>query len=181
MIRSIPGPGALGPNIPAPSPAGTAREKTVIHAEALDYKVSLNKEVLSTLTYERTGGVGSQAGNEARSLEELLSRLFERQGVTYEAARSGKTVEIDPQTRAEAQALISEDGYWGVDKTSNRIFEFAVAGAGGDPAKLETIKAAIDKGFGMAAKSLGGSLPDISSKTYDAVMKKLDEWSGKHA
>jgi hypothetical protein len=33
----------------------------------------------------------------------------------------------------------------------------------------------------MAAKSLGGSLPDISSKTYDAVMNKLDAWAGQEA
>jgi hypothetical protein len=29
----------------------------------------------------------------------------------------------------------------------------------------------------MAAQALGGSLPDISSQTYDAVMEKLDAWA----
>jgi hypothetical protein len=179
MIDSIQGSAAIGSTNPANSPADTAQVKKAAQTEAVDYKISLNKEIVSTLTYERTGSISSQSRNEVVSLEELLSRLFERQGVTYEEARSGETVEIDPQTRAEAQELISEDGYWGVNKTSERIFEFATAGAGEDPTKLEAIKAAIDKGFDMAAKSLGGSLPDISSKTYDAVMKKLDAWAGQ--
>ncbi|MFH0730474.1 MAG: hypothetical protein V2B19_29535 [Pseudomonadota bacterium] len=177
MIESIQGTAVMGSNNPVNVTAGNAPGKKTTQAETADYKVSLNKEVISTITYERTGSIGAMDKSEAVSVEALLSRLFERQGMTYEEAMSGETVEIDPQTRSEAQALISEDGYWGVDKTSERIVEFAIAGAGGDEAKLAEIKAAIDKGFGMARKSFGGSLPDISSKTYDAVMKKLDAWA----
>jgi hypothetical protein len=179
MINSIQGSTVVRSSNPVNLPAGSAQEKKAALAQSVDDKVSLNKDIVSTVTYERTGGVSFQPQNESRSLEDLLSRLFERQGVTYEEARSGKAVEIDPQTRAEAQELISEDGYWGVNKTSERIFEFAIAGAGGDQTKLEAIKAAIDKGFAMAAKSFSGSLPDISSKTYDAVMKKLDAWANQ--
>lgn len=166
-----------------PRPASDAREKKAPPADAVDYKISFNREVVSTLTYERTGMVKNVASqpDEAPGFEALLSRLLERQGITFEEARGGKTVEIDPETRAEAQALISEDGYWGVEKTSARIVEFAIAGAGGDISKIEEIKAAIDNGFGMAAETLGGSLPEISTQTYDAVMEKLDEWSGQHA
>jgi len=179
MIDSIQGSGSIGANTPVTPSAGTTQGKKASPVRAADYKISLTSELVQTLTYERTGTIGLQPQDETSSLEALLSRLFERQGVTYEEASSGKPVTIDPQTRSEAQALISEDGYWGVNKTSDRILEFAIAGAGGDPTKLEAIKAAIEKGFGMAAKSLGGSLPDISSKTFDAVMEKLDVWAGQ--
>jgi hypothetical protein len=180
MVDAIQGSGTIGANTTLVTPpAGAAQGKKTSPSQAADYKISLNSQVVQTLTYERTGNIGLQPQSETSSLEALLSRLFERQGVTYEEASSGKPVTIDPQTRAEAQALISEDGYWGVNQTSDRIFEFATAGAGGDPAKLEAIKAAIEKGFGMAAKSLGGSLPEISSKTFDAVMKKLEAWAGQ--
>jgi len=30
----------------------------------------------------------------------------------------------------------------------------------------------------MALESFGGSLPEISYQTHDAVMEKLDEWAG---
>jgi hypothetical protein len=181
MIDSIQGSAAIGSHMPVNSPTGTTRVKKATPTEAVDYNISLNKEIVSTLTYERTGSIGSQSRNDTESVEGLLSRLFERQGITYEEAIGGKAVEIDPQTRSEAQALISEDGYWGVNKTSDRIFEFAVASAGGEPTKLEAIKAAIGKGFGMAATSFGGSLPEISSKTYDAIMQKLDAWANEQA
>ena len=36
--------------------------------------------------------------------------------------------------------------------------------------------AAFKKGFEQATKSWGKTLPDISQRTYDAVMKKFDAW-----
>ena len=71
---------------------------------------------------------------------------------------------------------ISDDGYFGVDQTSERIFQFAVAIAGGDTSRIDAIKEGIDKGFAGAKKVLGNWLPQISYDTYDAVMNKLDKW-----
>jgi hypothetical protein len=64
-----------------------------------------------------------------------------------------------------------------VEKTSDRIVQFAIAAAGNDPGKLEAIKAAVEKGFAMASDALGGALPEISLKTHDAIMEKLDAWA----
>ena len=46
--------------------------------------------------------------------------------------RSGNFT-VDPATKAQAQADIAEDGYWGVNQTSDRIIQFANALTGGDP------------------------------------------------
>ena len=35
---------------------------------------------------------------------------------------------------------------------------------------------AFKKGFKAATKSWGKELPDISQRTYDAVLKKMDAW-----
>jgi hypothetical protein len=75
-----------------------------------------------------------------------------------------------------ANELISEDGPLGVKAVSDRIAGVAIAFTGGDPDKLPELKAAIEKGFGQAAKVFGGELPDICNQTYDEVMRKLDEW-----
>ena len=40
------------------------------------------------------------------------------------------------------------------------------------------MRAAFEKGFKAATKAWGKDLPDISQKTYDAVMKKFDDWAG---
>lgn len=82
---------------------------------------------------------------------------------------------VDPATKAQAQQDISEDGYWGVNKTSDRIVQFATALTGGDPDKIEEMRDAFIKGYKQAEKTWGGKLPDISQQTYDAVMKKFDD------
>lgn len=86
--------------------------------------------------------------------------------------------EVDPATKAQAQADIAEDGYWGVEATSSRIVDFATALTGGDPDKIEEMREAFKKGYAMAEKKWGGELPEISKQTYDAVMKKFDELAG---
>lgn len=94
-------------------------------------------------------------------------------------AKGNFTVSAD--VKAQAQADIAEDGYWGVEQTSDRIVEFAKALTGGDASKMEEMKAAFEKGFKAATGAWGSKLPDISNKTYDAVMKKFDDWAGKTA
>lgn len=80
-------------------------------------------------------------------------------------------------TQSSAQAAISEDGYWGVEQTSQRLVSFAMALVGGDPSKAEEMREAFIKGYEAAEEAFGGTLPEISRKTYDATMKLFDEWA----
>jgi len=86
------------------------------------------------------------------------------------------SITVDPATAKQAEEDISEDGYWGVKQTSERILDFAKAISGGDPNKAEEMREAIKKGYESAADLWGGELPELSQKTYDAVMKGIDEW-----
>ena len=88
---------------------------------------------------------------------------------------------VDAATKAQAQADIAEDGYWGIEQTSDRIIDFAKALTGGDPDKIEEMKEAFEKGFKQAEKTWGGELPEISKKTYDAVFEKFDAWAAESA
>ena len=83
---------------------------------------------------------------------------------------------VDAATKTQAQSDISEDGYWGVKQTSDRILDFAKALAGNDSGKAEELRSAFEKGFKQATKTWGKDLPSISQDTYDAVEKKFDEW-----
>jgi len=114
-------------------------------------------------------------------LRSLVEKMMVGQADTYGKAndiwsflRSGNYT-VDPATKAQAQADIAEDGYWGVNQTSDRIIDFAKALTGGDPDKIEDMRSAFEKGFKKAGKTWGGDLPDISQQTYDAVMKKFDQ------
>ena len=88
---------------------------------------------------------------------------------------------VDAATKAQAQADIAEDGYWGVEQTSDRIVDFAKALSGGDPDKIEELKSAFLKGFKQAEETWGGKLPEISKRTYDAVLEKFDAWANESA
>lgn len=89
------------------------------------------------------------------------------------------SIEVDEATARQAAEDISEDGYWGVKQTSERILDFAKAITGGDSSKAEEMRDAIKKGFDAAAKLWGDELPEISQKTYDAVMKGIDDWKNE--
>lgn len=124
-----------------------------------------------------------KADAEARTqqLRSLVEQMMGKQANTYGNAndiwqflRSGNYT-VDPAVKAQAQADIAEDGYWGVTQTSDRIIDFATALTGGDPDKIEEMREAFKKGYKQAEKAWGGSLPEISQKTYDAVMEKFDQ------
>lgn len=117
-------------------------------------------------------------------LKSLVEKMMSQQGIKIGQAddmwkflASGDYT-VTPEVKAQAQADIAEDGYWGVEQTSDRIIEFAKALVGDDPEQAESMRAAFEKGFKAATKSWGRELPEISQKTYDAVMKKFDQWAG---
>ena len=123
----------------------------------------------------------ADADARTQQLRSLVEKLMLGQSDTYNKAndiwsflREGNFT-VDPATKAQAQADIAEDGYWGVEQTSDRIISFANALTGGDPDKIEEMREAFKKGYAQAEKTWGGELPEISKKTYDAVLAKFDK------
>lgn len=115
-------------------------------------------------------------------LMSLVSEMLDKQGKTFASANdmwrflaSGEYT-VDAETKAQAQADIAEDGYYGVKQTSQRMFDFACALAGDDVDKMQKMQKAIQKGYDMAQATWGGALPDICQKTIDATNKLFDDW-----
>lgn len=92
---------------------------------------------------------------------------------------NGGMVEIDQATRDRAAALVGEDGPLGVKQVSQNILDFAKAISGGDSSKAELLKNAFIKGYDEVANMFGGrdKMPEVSQKTYDAVMKGFETWA----
>ena len=123
----------------------------------------------------------AEADARTESLRSLVEKLLGQQATKYGEAtdiwsflKSGD-YEVNPETKAQAQADIAEDGYWGVEKTSDRIVQFAMALTGGDPDKVDSMIDAFKKGYAQAEETWGGKLPEISQKTYDAVLDKFEK------
>ncbi len=152
-----------------------------------------SKDTASTTSSTKSSKVDSatieklKADADARlsQLKGIVEQLISKQGKASETVSIWQqfkegimdgTIEVDEATAKQAQEDISEDGYWGVKQTSERILDFAKALAGDDPDKAEQMRDAITEGYEAAAKLWGGELPEISQQTYDAVMKGIDEW-----
>ncbi len=75
----------------------------------------------------------------------------------------------------EASELIGDDGYFGIAKTSQRIIDFVMQGAGDDVERLRAGREGILRGFAAAEKAWGGKLPDICCETIDKSIKVIDD------
>ena len=83
---------------------------------------------------------------------------------------------VSPEAIAQAKEDVSEDGYWGVKQTSQRLFDFASALAGDDVEKMKEMQKAMEKGFKQATKAWGEELPSICKDTINAANKLFDEY-----
>jgi hypothetical protein len=89
---------------------------------------------------------------------------------------SSGNVKVDAATRAQAQKDISEDGYYGVKQTSQRLFDFASALAGDNVDKMKEMQKAMEKGFKQATKTWGKELPSICKETINAANKLFEDY-----
>lgn len=129
----------------------------------------------------------ADAEQRTAQLRSLVEKMMTKQGAAIGTADSMWSFlakgdfTVDAETKAQAQADIAEDGYWGVEQTSDRILDFAKALSGNDPEKADLLLDAFKKGFKEATKTWGKELPDISQRTYDAVVEKFDTWKNGKA
>ena len=126
--------------------------------KSLNEQLDAHTQMMQNLVNELLGG---KQKTEGWSLAETYRKVAEL---------------ADPETIEQAKKDIAEDGEWGVEKTSERMFEMAKALSGDDPTKADEMIAAVKKGLKQATEAWGEDLPEISQKTVDATIKKLEEW-----
>ncbi len=150
------------------------------------YEPSTTQDASTTYTPDTNLIAKLQADADAQTaqLRSIVENLISGQGKALGSADSiwsflaSGDFTVDAATQEQAQKDIAEDGYWGVEQTSDRIIDFATALTGGDPSMIEEMRDAFIKGFEMATATWGDTLPDISQDTYAAVMEKFDQLAG---
>ncbi len=143
------------------------------------YLVQFQQQTMSTVlnTSNAQAGINDLlGGNDLNSVKSMLSDIdFASLGYN---GKNPLTMNTD-----ELQQLVSEDGFFGVENTANRIADFVIKGGGDDVEKLKKGLEGMKKGFEQAEKMWGGELPQISQDTIDAALKKvsdrIDELGGK--
>ena len=124
----------------------------------------------------------ADAEQRTAQLRSIVEQMMTKQGVAIGTAddmwkflaKGDFTVSAD--VKAQAQADIAEDGYWGVNKTSDRLVSMAIALSGGDTDKADEMMSAIQKGYDRATAAWGKDLPDICKDTLEATKQKMDDW-----
>ena len=161
------------------SESSTKTDTGVVYEKSSD---QTSGTVTKKTDYALVNKLKADAEERTSQLRSLVEKMMTKQGVAIGTADSMWSFlakgdfTVDEATRAQAQADIADDGYWGVDQTSDRILDFAKALSGNDPEKADLLIDAFKKGFEDATKSWGKDLPDISQRTYDAVLEKFDKW-----
>ena len=102
------------------------------------------------------------------SLNDILSGV-DFKSIGYE----GKP--IAQLSQSEASDLVSENGFFGITNTADRISNFIISAAGDDLQKLEAGKEGMLRGFKEAEKIWGGKLPEISQKTIEKATQAVDK------
>jgi len=127
-----------------------------------------------------------KADTEARmnQLTDIVKKMMTGQGNAF-AIASGDDIwsflasgdyTVTEAAKLQAQEDISENGYWGVEQTSDRILDFAKALSGGDVSKADELLEAFKEGYKQATGAWGKELPDITKETYKAVEEKFAAW-----
>ncbi|MBQ9983898.1 MAG: hypothetical protein IJP29_04845 [Lachnospiraceae bacterium] len=166
----------------------TAEDTGVVYEPSSEAKSTTSTTKNNKVDADTIAKLKADADARLSQLKGIVEQLISKQSKAantvsmWDQFRQGildGSIEVDEATVKQAQEDISEDGYWGVKETSTRILDFAKALAGNDPEKAEQMREAITKGFESAAKVWGDELPEISQKTYDAVMKGIDDWKAE--
>lgn len=101
------------------------------------------------------------------SIEELHISISEIQikATTAESQQAGSATEGQES---------AQNDYWGIGQTSDRLADFVINGGGEDLNRLKQGREGILQGLNEAEKMWGGELPEISYKTIEATLAKID-------
>jgi len=129
----------------------------------------------------------TESNHKTDAVRTLISSALGRNDATgqgFWAQRAGN-VKLNEAERLQAQELVSEDGFFGVSQTTDRIMNFAMAmvGEGASDAQIENMRAAVQRGFDDVARMFGGfdKLPQVTRDTHSAIMQRFDDWLGRSA
>jgi len=104
---------------------------------------------------------------------DFLSQYQDFQNFLSDIGYDGKP--IAELSQEEASELVSENGFFGITKTSERIANFVIQGAAGDENLMRAGREGMLVGFKQAEEMWGGKLPEISQETMKAATELVDK------
>ncbi|MAD42591.1 MAG: hypothetical protein CL623_09395 [Arcobacter sp.] len=157
------------------------KNDTKLHNAAVNVSISTH----SIMNYLKVKSAESTQGN--TNAQQILTNLVNGND-EYVNFFNGKTTEsglslesigyegkaLSELTQGEAQDLVSEGGFFGIDETSARVTSFVLNMTGDNLEALQQSREGLVEGFEQAQKLFGGELPDISVKTQEKSLEVID-------
>ena len=153
----------------------------IINNSAARVTISMNAQSIlfemNTASVAKNNTLG-QSGTQLKNNElEVLNFLG---GKETEGGMSLKNIGYEGKpilelSSDEAKDLVSEEGFFGVKNTSDRVAGFVLNFAGNDLDVLQKGRDGVVQGFEEAKKMFGGELPEISYKTQERTLALIDE------
>lgn len=132
---------------------------------AIKEELKQNSQMISFNSASIQGQVNGQADKFAQDYQDFQTFLGD---IGYE----GKP--IAELSQEEAAEFVSEDGFFGITQTSERIANFVINGAAGDEDRMRAGREGMLQGFKQAEEMWGGELPEISQKTMAKAIEMVD-------
>ena len=168
--------------------SGTAESTGAVYEKSTEVPAKEPYKI-NKMTQEERDAIVSQMKADLQTrqqqLQSIVSQMLGQQATAFGIANDDDSIwkflakgdfTVDEAAKVQAQQDISEDGYFGVKQTSERLFDFASALAGDDVDKMKKMQEAMHKGFEQATKSWGKELPDISKDTIKAADKLFEDY-----
>lgn len=117
---------------------------------------------------------------------QLFERTFNDQLTAVNRINAGESLQdilggAHQLSPLDAQGLIGEDGFFGVERTAQRLFDMAYSLSGGDETMMERMRDAVVRGFDAAERQWGDELPQISQDTRSRTMEMFDAFANRNA
>lgn len=145
-------------------------KKSAIHHAAVTVSISL--ESIKAYLNIKSVEISQNTSSAQQALNKIVNNIdifdFSLSSLGYD----GKAIsELNP---SEAQDLISENGFFGVAETSQRVSSFVFTISENNIENLQDSREGIVTGFAAAEKMWGGELPDISYETQAKTLELID-------
>ena len=150
----------------------------IINNSAARVTISMNAQSIlfemnaASMSKNNTLGQSGLKGNKLEVLNFLAGKETEGGMNLRNIGYEGKP--ILELSQDEAKDLVSEEGFFGIKNTSDRVAGFVFNFAGDDLDLLQKGRDGIVQGFEEAKKMFGGELPEISYKTQERTLALLD-------
>jgi len=139
--------------------------------DAQKLQLKMREESVSFSDLSFTTQLGFSQPNEQTAFEKNYQEFQDfLQNIGYDGPKIGEL------SQDEAKELVADDGFFGVDKTSQRLSDFVIQGAGDNEEMLRAGRSGLLEGMKQAEQMWGGDLPEISQKTMEKAIENIDKY-----